>query len=64
VQPESLLEQAQMRWAFWVRVCRESTLECITMLVEVWDRSIRVLTALFKTSDKEGVLSNPDYGDL
>jgi hypothetical protein len=55
---ENTLEDVQTRLASIFRVCRDNTVDCVGLLVDVLQRGMRVLLSIFKGEP------GSTYGDL
>lgn len=60
-RPDNLLGEARMRFAALFRVCRESTVVCMAMLLDLWTKWAEIVGSVFKPSGKE---NGPGFGDL
>jgi hypothetical protein len=52
LQHRHILDDIRTRIEVWMEVCREGTVECVFILLDVWERCLRALGSLFKTSQK------------
>lgn len=62
-RPENLLEEARIRFVTLFRVCKESTVECMTLIRNVWLKGVRAISAVLKPSGKENGPGS-GFGDL
>jgi len=49
----TVLEQIRMRFTSLFRVCKESTAECVGLLLRFWMRGLRAISSVFTPSGKE-----------
>jgi len=61
--PDNLLEEARTRVAALFRVCKESTVGCMAVLLNMWLKGVRAVSSVLRPSGKEyGPGGN--FGDL
>ncbi|KAK0212863.1 hypothetical protein DFS33DRAFT_1284975 [Desarmillaria ectypa] len=49
----NVFEEIRMRFTSLFRVCKESTAECVGMLLRLWMRALRAISSVFAPSGKE-----------
>lgn len=57
---KNYLEDIRTRIEGWVKVCKEGTLECVDILLDMWDKTLGTFSSLFTPSRKADGL----YGEL
>jgi len=60
LQPRHILDDIRTRIEVWMGVCKEGTVECVSVLLDVWKRCLGALNSLFKMSRKADGL----FGEL
>lgn len=62
-RPINVLEEAQLRLVSLFRVCKDSTVGCVGLLIDIFHRGIKALAAAFRPSGKENGPGS-GYGEL
>lgn len=60
----NIFEEARTRFAAIFRVCKESTVGCMAVLINVWLKGVKAFSSVLKPSGKENGPSGGKFGDL